>query len=327
MHRRMKKYSAVRSFCLSLMLFGTTALLAQKGNLPETGGKHTLSYGEALALGLVEGVTEFLPVSSTGHLILADHFMDLDGKTAGAGDAASAGAFQKAVDAYIIVIQGGAIAAVLILYWRQVWSVLMGVLGRDRQGLLLGRNLLAAFLPAAVFGLFFEEMIGKHLFGAGPVALALAAGALLMLGVETWRGKKKNDEAGEGPELHELTVAKSLLIGVMQCVAMWPGTSRSMMAIVGGYFAGLSPRRAAEFSFLLGLITLGAASCYKALQAGPEAAEIIGWGPGLAGAAAAAVSAAAAVKWMIAYLTRHGLAVFAWYRLILALLVVLFLWR
>jgi undecaprenyl-diphosphatase len=175
-------------------------------------------------------------------------------------------------------------------------------------------------MPAVVIGLLLETWIDRYLFNTWPVIAALFAGGLLILAVERWRKRKReNDEPG--PDLHELTLVQSLMIGLLQCVAMWPGTSRSMTTIIGGYLAGLSPLRSAEFSFLLGLITLSAASVYKGLKAGPALFEVFALGPLLLGVAVAAVSAALAVKWMVAYLGRHGLGIFAWYRMGLALMI------
>jgi undecaprenyl-diphosphatase len=291
----------------------------------------TLTYLDAVILGLVEGVTEFLPVSSTGHLVLVNHFLGLHiddpaaepGNLLHAGDDAAISepetmSVKAAADAYAIVIQIGAIAAVLIICWRRVWSIMMGLVGKDQQGKLLARNLVVAFLPAVALGLLLEAWIDRYLFHTWPVIVALFAGGLLILAVEGWRQRRKagNDP---GPDLHELTLRQSLVIGLMQCVAMWPGTSRSMMTIVGGYLAGLSPLRAAEFSFLLGLITLSAASIYKGWKAGPELLAVFSLGPLLVGMVVAALSAGLAVKWMVGYLGRNGLGVFAWYRMGLAL--------
>lgn len=274
-------------------------------------------YGDAFALGIVEGVTEFLPISSTGHLILAKKFLGFG------SDTRTGGSINSAVDAYIIVIQAGAIAAVLFLYWGKIVTILLGIQGKSREGLLLGRNLLAAFIPAVVIGLTLEDMVDKYLFNHWPVIVALAAGAVLMLGVESWRARRSDGFGGPEADLHELTIRQSLLIGLLQCVALWPGTSRSMMAIVGGYMAGLSPRRAAEFSFLLGLPTLGGAAFYKGLKYGPEIITDLGWGPMSLGFVVAAVSAAISVKWLVGYLGRHGLALFAWYRIALAVILAL----
>ncbi|MDA8163973.1 MAG: undecaprenyl-diphosphate phosphatase [Desulfobacteraceae bacterium] len=288
----------------------------------------SLTYADSVILGVVEGITEFLPVSSTGHLILADHFLGLDDSTPVASAHGRSQAeiapgpavmtVKEATDAYLIVIQFGAIAAVLIICWGRVRSVLMGVLGKDRRGLLLARNLLVAFVPAVVIGLLLEKLIDRYLFNTWPVIAAAFAGGLLILAAEGWRARR-HPSADAGPDLHELSVGQSLMIGLLQCVAMWPGTSRSMMTMIGGYLAGLSPVRSAEFSFLLGLITLGAASCYKALKAGPAMLHIFAPGPLLLGLVVATVFAAIAVKWMVGYLGRHGMGVFAWYRMALAL--------
>lgn len=142
-----------------------------------------------------------------------------------------------------------------------------------------------------------------------------------MLIVERWRhhGNRSAVSPQDGTGLAELTVGKSVMIGLFQCFAMWPGTSRSMATIVGGYIAGLSPAHAAEFSFLLGLITLSAASCYKFLTDGSEMLAALNIGPVLVGCIVAFISAALAVKWLVSYLSKHGLALFAWYRIALAI--------
>ena len=293
-----------------------------------------LSYSDAVILGLVEGLTEYLPVSSTGHLIIANALLGLDGdapmtdqngepilvdddtgklRPYTIGDAAYA---------YVIVIQAGAIVAVVLLYWRTILTLILGCLGKDRKGLKLAINLIAAFIPAAVLGLLLNDLIesalGNNTFA---VASALIVGAFVMLIVERWRqhGNKGAVPPEDGPDLTELTVGKSVMIGFCQCFAMWPGTSRSMATIVGGYLAGLSPAHAAEFSFLLGLITLSAASAYKFLTDGSEMLAALNIGPVLVGCIVAFVAAALAVKWLVGYLSKHGLAVFAWYRIALAI--------
>jgi len=288
-----------------------------------------MSWWEAVILGLVEGLTEYLPVSSTGHLILANRALGLDSDqplaTSGAPAEGGPHTLRDAANAYTIIIQGGAILAVLILYWRRILDIVAGVFGRSRSGLLLLRNLIVAFLPAAILGLLLEDWIDRHLFGPLPVVNALVLGAFLMLAAEKWRSRHRSETFSEGPDLHELSVSRSLLIGLLQCVAMWPGTSRSMMTIVGGYLAGLSPRRSAEFSFLLGLVTLSAASGYKTVSEGQWMFQALDLGPMLVGILVATIFAALSVKWLVSYLSRHGLAVFAWYRILLALAVVNFL--
>ncbi|MFQ3225475.1 MAG: undecaprenyl-diphosphatase [Lentimonas sp.] len=309
----------------------TLETVTEQNDMPKTAG---LSYSDAVILGLVEGLTEYLPVSSTGHLIIANALLGLDGDTPMAnkdgapilveGDDGSMRAYTigDAAYAYVIVIQAGAIVAVVLLYWRTILTLIMGCLGKDRNGLKLAINLIVAFIPAAVLGLLLNDLIesalGNNTFA---VAGALIVGAFVMLGVERWRhhGKKGAIPIEDGPGLTELTLGKSVMIGFCQCFAMWPGTSRSMATIVGGYIAGLSPAHAAEFSFLLGLITLTAASAYKFVSDGSEMLAALNIGPVLVGCIVAFISAALAVKWLVGYLSKHGLALFAWYRIALAI--------
>jgi undecaprenyl-diphosphatase len=300
----------------------------------ESPAQETLGWTEATVLGLVEGITEYLPISSTGHLILTNALLGLDSTEALLDDSGQPiltpdgeiVTLKAAADAYAIVIQAGAILAVVFLYWSRIWQVLLGIAGLSPNGRRLARNLIVGFLPAAVLGLLLDDWIEAMLFSPMPIAIALIFGGLLMLSVEAWR-KRQLPEENTLVDLHTLGIRQCLFIGFLQCVAMWPGTSRSMMTIVGGYIAGLPPVKAAEFSFLLGLITLSAAAGYKAVSSGPELFLAIDMGPLLLGIAVAFISAALAVKWMVGYLTRHGLAIFAWYRFALAGLVLFILVR
>ncbi|MGF1530140.1 MAG: undecaprenyl-diphosphate phosphatase [Puniceicoccaceae bacterium] len=312
----------------------------------------TITYRDAVILGLVEGISEYLPISSTGHLILFNHWLGLDQEIPlrnAAGEVlmiqGSEGSepftLKKAADGYAIIIQGGAILAVAILYWRRLVAAGRGgvgcgllILGQVSplarrkarsfadSDIRLSRNLLLAFLPAVVIGLLLDSWIEEMLFGVLPVVIALIAGAFLMWGVEIWRSRKGEPE-GPDLDLPDMTIRQCLLIGFLQCVAMWPGTSRSMMTIVGGYLVGLKPARAAEFSFLLGFITLSAASGYRSLQMGGTLLEALPVGPILVGIAVATVSAAIAVRWLVGYLTRHGLGIFALYRVVLGGLILI----
>lgn len=277
---------------------------------------------QAIILGLVEGITEYLPVSSTGHLILAAAFLKLDDP-----------AVKPSVDAFNIVIQGGAILAVLGLYFPRVLSMLRGLVGKDPRGLRLAINLIVAFLPAAVLGVFLDDWISSKLFSPGPVIAALVVGGLYMIALDLWRKKKYPPAADDAPQpgldLSDLTPLKALFIGFMQCFAMWPGTSRSMMTITGGVLAGLRPAQAAEFSFLLGLPTLGGACCYKLLKnlkhasdtGEPNLFEQLGYTPVIIGILVAAISAALAVRWLVSFLNKHGLTPFGIYRILLGALI------
>ncbi len=276
----------------------------------------------AIILGLVEGITEYLPVSSTGHLILTSALLGLD-KTQES---------KQAVDAFNIVIQGGAILAVLGLYFPRVLSMLRGLVGKDKAGLRLAINLLIAFLPAAILGVLLDDWISSKLFSPGPVIAALVVGGIYMIALDIWRKKKFPPVAADAPqpglEINSLTPLKALFIGFMQCIAMWPGTSRSMMTITGGIMTGLRPAQAAEFSFLLGLPTLGGACCYKLLKnlkhasdtGTPNLFEELGWTPVILGILVAAISAAFAVKWLVGFLNKHGLTPFGIYRILLGAL-------
>lgn len=322
------------SITLSLALFLAPWVLAASSEIESTPSlqvlepasdasptPRTLTYTDALVLGVVEGVTEYLPVSSTGHLILTNRVLGLDDPTP-IGETGEY-SLKEAVDAYAIVIQGGAIIAVILLYWRRILDVIRGFLGQSSTGLLLGRNLIAAFMPAAIIGLLLDDLIDAYLFNPTSIIIALVTGAFLMLWIEHRRKKQFAgvvEAAIPNPELHDLSLKQSLMIGFFQCVAMWPGTSRSMMTIVGGYCAGLRPARAAEFSFLLGLITLTAASGYKTLTKWDVMTQTLDLGPVVVGILVATVVAAISVKWLVNYLTRHGLALFAWYRIGLAAL-------
>jgi len=274
------------------------------------GAGQDMTYAQAVALGITEGLTEYLPVSSTGHLYLVSRVLGLGVSPEG----------RAATDAYLIAIQIGAILAVLWLYPSRVSSMALGLLGRDRAGLGLAVNTCTAFLPAAVIGLAFGDLIKSHLFGIWPVTAAWLAGGIAILAVA--RRVHRHPEQGMG--LGELTVRAALVIGLIQTIAMWPGVSRSLVTILGGVLVGLSVQAAVEFSFILGLVTLGAATCYEIVKEGPGMILQFGWVAPAIGILTAFLSAVAAVKWMVGYLNRHGLEIFGYYRIALALGTALF---
>jgi undecaprenyl-diphosphatase len=253
---------------------------------------------------VVEGLTEFLPVSSTGHLILTERALGLSDSPE----------TKQAADGYTIVIQIGAILAVAGVYHAQLKLMILGLLGRSREGLRLTTNLLLAFLPAAVVGLTLVDHIKHYLFGLWPVTFAWALGGVALV---IW-GDKSKDGDGPGLEIKDLTPKKALMIGLLQTVAVWPGTSRSLVTILGGRLVGLRLRDAVIFSFLLGMVTLGASTGYDVLKEGAGMIKWFGLSNILIGIAAAGVSAWVAVKGMVGYLKRHGLKAFGGYRIALA---------
>jgi undecaprenyl-diphosphatase len=277
-------------------------------------------------------VTEFLPISSTGHLIITSHALGLDAEMP-LIDAAGQPVWYKkpspkypegvpltlklAVDTYTVVIQVGAIAAVVLIFSGRLLGILKGLCGQNSSGLRLLRNITIACIPAVVLGLAFGKLIDDYLFSIQAVIVALVSGAILMLCSENWR-KHNAHLATSRLDIADLGPVQSLGIGLMQCLALWPGMSRSMVTMVGGYFAGLSPARAAEFSFLVGLPILTGAAALKSYKAGSAMILVLGWPAVLIGAVVAALSAAVAVKFFVAYLSRNGLGVFAFYRLALA---------
>ena len=266
---------------------------------------------QAFILGLVEGITEYLPVSSTGHLLLAQRLLGIPSSTAS--------------DAFAISIQGGAILAVLGLYRARVAGMVRGLLGQDETGKRLALNLIAAFIPAAVLGLLLEKIIKKYLFageawGLWPVVAAWFVGGIAILAVSWWR-KRKGDSPRAGLSLEQLTLRMAVIVGVAQCLAMWPGVSRSLITIVGGVMVGLSLPAAVELSFLLGVVTLSAATAKDAWDNGAEMLAAYGPVPLAIGFFAAWVSAVLAVRWMVGYLNRHGMEIFGWYRVLLAIAV------
>lgn len=270
---------------------------------------------QAAILGAVEGLTEFLPVSSTGHLILAAHAMGLVG-----GE----------MNAFEIVIQAGALLAVLWLYKDRVLSLFTGLGQPNSSGRALLLKLIVAFLPAAIFGLVAHTWIKAHLFGPRPVAIALIAGGLLILIVARWM-RVRDGTPGHAPRfgLDDLPLSAAFLIGLAQCFSLWPGTSRAMTTILAALVLGATPVAAAEFSFLLALPTLGAATLFDLAKHHEELTgpAIGGPGPLIVGLVLSAIVAVLAIRGFLRYVTRRGLEPFGWYRIALGIVVIAFLWH
>ncbi|MCW3835082.1 undecaprenyl-diphosphate phosphatase [Sphingomonas canadensis] len=249
-----------------------------------------------IILGIVEGITEFLPVSSTGHLILAGELLGYD---------------SARWATFNVVIQLGAILAIVVLYWRTFWAVGMGLLRWDPVSVRFVRNILIAFLPSAILGLLLIDRIEEMLGSPGIVAWALILGGIAILAIERWA------KPGQVVGVAEIPLAKVVGVGLIQCLSMIPGVSRSGATILGALSLGVERRTAAEFSFflaiptMLGASTLGILKHREALmaQGGQELMYIA------LGFAVSFVVALVVVKWFIGLVGRSGFSPFAWYRI------------
>ena len=252
----------------------------------------------AVLLGIVEGVTEFLPVSSTGHLILATELLGFDA--------------QKWA-AFNVIIQLGAILAIVVLYWRTFWAVLEGLLHSNPMSWRFVRNILIGFLPSAILGFLLIKYVEALLGNAVVVAWAFILGGIAILIIE--RMVKNTPTVG----VAEMPVKTAVGVGLVQCLSMIPGVSRSGATIMGGLSLGVERRTAAEFSFflaiptMLGSTTLELARHHDELLAG---ASGVGFGTVAVGFAVSFVVAIVVVKAFVHYISRHGFAPFAWYRII-----------
>lgn len=252
-------------------------------------------YLAAILLGILEGLTEFLPVSSTGHLILATELLGFD---------------QRDWEVFNIAIQPAAILAIVVLYWRTFWDVAKGLFGFEKGAIAFVRNLLVAFFPAVVLGLAFGDVIETLLGNAVLVCWTLIIGGFAILVIERWA---KPPATGAG--VSGVPLRTAILIGLAQCLAMIPGVSRSGATILGAMAFGVDRKTAAEFSFFLAVPTLSGATVYQlAKQGGNLTAHdftLIG-----IGSAVGFVVALVVVKLFVTIITRVGFAPFAWYRIV-----------
>lgn len=259
------------------------------------------SYLTAVILGIVEGLTEFLPISSTGHLILAGDLLGYNDEKA---------------KVFEIAIQTGAMLAIVWEYRRRFAGAVMGAFS-DAKAQRFILNLIVAFIPAAVLGLAFGSLIKKHLFFAVPVALAFIVGGIIILWVEKYYTKDREPRV---KEVDDMTWQDALKVGIAQTFALIPGTSRSGATIIGGMLFGLSRKVATEFSFFLAVPTLVAAGAYSLLKnrALLSSADL---GFFAVGFVTSFISAFICVRWLLRYIATHDFTVFAWYRIAFGLLV------
>lgn len=259
---------------------------------------------DAALLGILEGLTEFLPVSSTGHLILLGDWL---------------GYHSAAAKTLEIVIQLGAVLAVVVAFRVRLAELVRGLLQRDPSSVRLAAALAIGFVPAALIGYLFHAAIKERLFGSRPVGLALVTGGVVMVVIEAARSRR----GARGLEgLEHVTPRRALAIGVLQCFSLWPGMSRSMTTIVGGQLVGLSTATAAEFSFLLAIPTLGAATVFDLASNGRALLGDSGFLSALfVGLAVSFGVALLVIAAFLRYLRRFGLAPFGLYRVALGALV------
>ena len=263
---------------------------------------------KAAVMGTVEGLTEFLPISSTGHLILAGALLGFDDEKA------------KVFD---IAIQTGAILAVIIVYWQKISSTLVA-LPTQRLARRFAMNVFIAFVPAVVLGLLFGKAIKAHLFTPTVVASTFIIGGIIILWVEGWGRKPLHaghpDDHARIVNVESMTPWDALKVGLVQCLAMVPGTSRSGATIIGGMLLGMSRKAATDFSFYLAIPTLigaGAYSLYKEralLSLGDVPMFVVGL-------VFSFLSAWACVRWLLRYIATHSFVVFAWYRIAFGIVV------
>jgi undecaprenyl-diphosphatase len=282
------------------------AASASGRDVDATAARNELTTAKAVVLGVVEGITEFLPVSSTGHLTVAERLLDV-----GQHDPT-----KDAVKHYTVIIQIGAILAVLAIFWSRIVQMIQGLLGRSEVGRRTLVALVIAFIPAAVVGVALEQPIEDKLFGPFPVAVAWLVGGVAILVF----ARRQRAAGAAGASLDTITTRQAAIIGLSQVLALWPGTSRSLVTIIAAVLVGLSLSAAVEFSFLLGLATLSAATLYTGAKHGSEVTDAFGVASPLVGVVVAGVAAFAAVRWMVSYLNRHDLSVFGWYRLAIGVL-------
>jgi undecaprenyl-diphosphatase len=248
---------------------------------------------KAAVMGVVEGLTEFLPISSTGHLILAASLLNFTGEK---------------IKVFEIAIQTGAIFAVILVYWQRLRAVALG-LGSDPKAKRFVWNVLIGFLPAVVLGLLFGKVIKAHLFTPVVVATTFIVGGFIILWAE-----RRPASAVRIQDVDEMSHLDAFKVGLVQCLAMVPGTSRSGATIIGGMLLGLSRKAATDFSFFLAIPTLIGAGLYSLLKARDilSTDDIPLFAVGLV---FAFLSAWLCVRWLLRYITTHSFVPFAWYRI------------
>ena len=313
------RLAAFAVLTLAVLAVAQPAAASAVAGVAATSAENVLTWWKAAILGIVEGITEFLPISSTGHLLVTARLLNLPDKKGSAG--------LDAVNTYVVAIQFGAILAVLGLFWQRFVQMLQGLVGRNPDGRHLLITLVIAFLPAGILGAALDSKIEDTLFGPWPIVVAWIVGGIVILVLQR-AGRipdRDNLESGRTRSLTAITYQQALIIGLAQCIALAPGTSRSLATIIGALLIGVAMPVAVEFSFLLGFVTLTAATLYKLLKDGGTLVDQFGILDPLIGAAFAFVAAVLAIRWLISYLSKHDLTIFAWYRFVVAAITIVLL--
>lgn len=287
-----------------ILVFGLVFFIATPAFADGAMQLQELTLLKAIILGLVEGLTEYLPISSTGHLLVTN-------KILGIGTTPET---EAAIETYAIAIQIGAIAAVLVLYKSRITQMLNGLTGNDVEGTKILLAVLTAFTPTAIIGLVLKPVVEDNLFGPFPIAIAWILGGLgILLFV-------KYKQTNIGLDLGQITTKQAAMIGIAQAIALWPGTSRSLVTILAAVLLGLSMKAAVEFSFLLGLITLSAATGLSVLQDGSELVNQFGYLNPIIGLIVAFFAALISIKFMVNWLEKRGFKLFGYYRIVIGVL-------
>jgi undecaprenyl-diphosphatase len=260
----------------------------------------------AIIVAIVEGITEFLPVSSTGHMIIVGNMINFKGE------------FENLFE---IVIQLGAILAIVVLYWNKIWLSVKEFFTGKKRGIKFWMNIIIAVIPAGIVGVLFEDKIDKLLFKPLPVAVALIVGAVMMILIENRFRDNYNT-----PTVDDISLVQAIKIGCFQCMALWPGMSRSASTIMGGWITGLSTVAAAEFSFFLAIPTMIGASGYKLMTTGLSlnSGEIITL---VVGFIVSFLVALVVVDKFIGFLKKKPMRGFAVYRLFVGVIIIFFVFN
>lgn len=259
---------------------------------------------KAAIMGIVEGITEFLPISSTGHLILASELMNFWTK--------------EKSDVFVIAIQMGAIAAVIYEYWIRLWGAATGIVSGEPQGRRLGIGLILASIPIILIGLTFGQTVKELLFNNIAIAIGLIVGGLIIIWIE------KNPPQVRAQEVEDLTIKDAIWIGLIQVLSLIPGTSRSGATIIGAMFLGVSRKAATEFSFFLGIPVIVGAGLLDLYQSYDVFSGTQDWVVLIVGLLVSFISALLLIRALVAYVAKRDFMIFAWYRIVSGLLILLF---